>query len=308
MFARQICRNLGIPFYSVNLSDTFKENVVDFFLEEHKKGDTPNPCVRCNKTIKFGAFFNKMQELGCDFLATGHYARLIENKSGEIELHRGKDPSKDQTYFLYNLTQDKLKKILFPLGEFDKTEVRAMAKKFGLKELENKKESQGVCFYPEKTPLPFLKRYLKVGEDAHTGPILDEEGKQLGEHQGLPFYTVGQRKGLNIGGLKEPMFVKKVDRLKNALILGNENSLHSESIKVKEVNFLSGKDPDFTKTYDLRIRSLGRMLKGKIRKVEGEANTYIADFDEPARAVMAGQSLALYDGSQLVGGGIMTWE
>lgn len=303
MFARSICQQLGIPFYSVNLEEVFKKNVVDYFLEEHKAGETPNPCVRCNKTIKFGAFFEKMEELGCDYLATGHYAKLVE-KNGEIQIHRGKDESKDQTYFLYNLNQEKLKKLLFPLGEFDKDEVRALAKKYDLKKLESKKESQGVCFYPEKSYLPFLERYLTDEESLKPGEIHTEAGDKVGEHKGLPFYTVGQRKGLDIGGLSEPYYVKKVDKLSNVLIVGNDEELYTESIAIREVNFLSGSTPDSEEVFDIKIRSHGALAQGTVQK-EGER--MMVHFKTPQRAIMAGQSLVFYRGKELVGGGIMSW-
>lgn len=301
MFARQICKKLDVPFYSINFEDVFKENVVEFFLDSFREGETPNPCVRCNKTIKFGAFFQKMEELGCDYLATGHYAKLIE-KDGLIQLHRGKDKSKDQTYFLYNLTQDKLKKILFPLGDYDKDEVRALAKKFELKELENKRESQGVCFYPEKSYMPFLERYMKEGEDFEKGKILDSEGKELGEHRGLPFYTVGQRRGIGIGG-GPALYVNKVDKIKNAVIVGNEEELNSPSIRLRDMNFLSGTAPE-DELFDVKIRSHGALGKGRLVK---EEDSWRVDFEEPQWAVMAGQSLVLYREKELVGGGIMQW-
>ena len=304
MFARSICQNLGIPFYSINFEEVFKENVVDYFLDQHKSGETPNPCVRCNKTIKFGAFFKKMEELGCDYLATGHYAKLITNEAGDIELHRGKDMSKDQTYFLYNLTQDKLKKLKFPLGDYDKPQVKALAQKHNLKELENRRESQGVCFYPEKTYMPFLGRYLKEGEDYTPGEIKNKEGETIGEHTGLPFYTIGQRKGIGIGG-GPALYVNKVDKISNALIVGSEDDLLTDSIEIREANFLSGQIPPENTLFDLKIRSHGHMGKGRIRQ-EGER--LFIDFDTPQRAVMAGQSLVLYKGTQLLGGGIMTWS
>lgn len=301
LFARSICQQLDMPFYSVNFEQEFKKRVVDYFLEQHKEGETPNPCVRCNKTVKFGIFFEKMKELGCDYLATGHYAKLITDQEGHVHLHRGKDKSKDQTYFLYNLTQDKLKQILFPLGDYDKDEVRALARKYQLKELENKKESQGVCFYPEKSYMPFLERQFKEGEDYEKGEIVDESGKVLGTHDGLPFYTVGQRKGIKIGG-GPALYVNKVDKLKNAVIVGNEEALLATGIRLREVNFLSGAAPGESEVLDMKIRSHGTLLKGHLRHDE---KGYHAEFLEAQRAVMAGQSLVIYRDGELLGGGIM---
>lgn len=303
MFARSICQQLEMPFYSINFEEAFKENVVDFFLDGFREGETPNPCVRCNKTVKFGILFKKMEELGCDFLATGHYAKLIQNKSGEIELHRGKDSAKDQTYFLYNLKQELLKKILFPLGDYDKPEVKKLAVKFKLKELENKRESQGVCFYPEKTYFEFLKRYMKPGEDFKPGEIIDKEGKKVGTHEGLPFYTVGQRKGIGVGG-GPALYVNKMDTLKNALIVGSEDDLLTKEIRLRDVNFLSNSAPESGEKFEVKVRSQGKLTPATLKK-SGE--DYFIEFEKPERAIMAGQSLVLYRDTELIGGGIMTW-
>ncbi len=306
MFARSICQKLGLPFYSVNFEEAFKGNVVDFFLEGFRQGETPNPCVRCNKTVKFGILFKKMEELGCDFLATGHYAKLLRDEDGMVQLHRGKDKAKDQTYFLYNLTQNQLKKILFPLGDFDKSEVRELAKGFGLKELEGKRESQGVCFYPEKTYFEFLKRTMKPEEDFKAGAIENTAGEKLGEHGGLPFYTIGQRKGIRIGG-GPALYVNRTDKLRNVLIVGSEDELYAKSIRLREVNFLSGKVPKGT--FDIRVRSQGRLSKGRLQSTPtGTSNKKVelsVIFDKPERSIMPGQSLVLYRGTELVGGGIM---
>jgi tRNA-specific 2-thiouridylase len=299
MFARSICQSLGMPFYSINFEDTFKEKVVDYFLEQHKKGETPNPCVRCNKTVKFGALFNKMEELGCDYLATGHYAKLATAEDGTVQLLRGADEKKDQTYFLYNLQQSQLQKLLFPLGEKTKPEVKQLAKDHKLKELDNRKESQGVCFYPEKTYLPFLKRYIK---DVPEGEIKTEDGTVLGKHKGLPFYTVGQRKGLAIGGTEMPLFVNKVDKISNALIVGDEEQLYSSKVGIREENFLAGQPPAPTEELDIRIRHHGKLAKGFIKE---DSEGVHVEFLEPQRAIMAGQSLVIYRGKQLIGGGIM---
>lgn len=304
MLARSICQKLEMPFYSMNIEEKFKENVVDFFLEGFRQGETPNPCVRCNKTIKFGAMFEKMKELGCDYLATGHYVKLLKDENGKISLHRGKDASKDQSYFLYNLTQDKLQQLLFPIGDYDKSEVREMARERGLVQVSEKRESQGVCFYPEKTYMPFLQRYLKEGEDFSEGNIETPEGEKLGTHKGLPFYTVGQRKGIGVGG-GPALFVKKVDQLKNTLIVGSEEELYSKEVEIRETNFLSGDFPSEDEDLDIRIRSHGKLSRGRIRK---DGDKVKVQFQVPERSVMAGQSLVLYRDTELVGGGILTWN
>ncbi|MFT7184135.1 MAG: tRNA-specific 2-thiouridylase [Oceanicoccus sp.] len=302
MFARQICQKLDMPFYSVNFEEQFKKNVVDFFLDGFKEGETPNPCVRCNKTIKFGLFFEKMKELGCDYLATGHYAQLKTEEEGRVSLHLGLDQTKDQSYFLYNLTQTELKQLKFPLGGYTKSEVKALAKKYELKELENKKESQGVCFYPEKTYFGFLERYLEPEKDYEEGEIINTENKVLGTHKGLPFYTVGQRKGIGIGG-GPALYVNKLDKINNAIIVGSEEELESSEVDLREVNFISGLAPDESLTYQFRIRSHGTFVSGQLKKIE---TGYHISFDSPQNSVMAGQSLVIYKDNELIGGGIMT--
>lgn len=303
MIARSICRDLDMPFYSMNVEEEFKENVVDFFLDGFRHGETPNPCVRCNKTIKFGAMFEKMKELDCDYLATGHYVHLKKNKDGTIHLFRGNDPVKDQSYFLYNLDQEKLKRIIFPLGEFNKEKVRKMAGKFGLKKVLEKRESQGVCFYPEKTYMGFIGRYLKSENDYMRGDIKTVSGEKIGEHSGLPFYTIGQRKGIGVGG-GPALYVNKMDSIKNALIVGSEDELLSKKVKIRDVSFLSGSFPSEKELYDIRIRSHGKTSPAKIKK---EGKEIFVTFEKPVKAVMAGQSLVLYKGKELIGGGILTW-
>lgn len=300
MFARQIAQKLDIPFYSLNLESEFKEKVVDYFLEGHRQGTTPNPCVSCNKNIKFGAMFKKMEELGCDFLATGHYVKIKKSK-GQFTLHRGLDGSKDQSYFLYNLSQEKLSRLLFPLGDYTKPETRELAKKFKLSELEGKRESQGVCFYPEETYKPFLQRYMKAGEDFKPGEIQDSAGNKLGEHEGLPFYTIGQRKGIKLGG-GPALYVSGVDKIKNALIVGSEEKLYSNKVKVVDMNFLTGSVPDESEIFDIRMRNHGKFSRGRIKK---HKNHFEVELLEPERGVMAGQSLVLYRGTEVVGGGIL---
>jgi tRNA-specific 2-thiouridylase len=309
MFARSICQQLGIPFYSVNLEDSFKKNVVDFFLEGFKEGETPNPCVRCNKTIKFGLFFDKMKELGCDYLATGHYASLETDEDGTVHLMRGVDVAKDQTYFLYNLEQERLKQILFPIGAYEKDEVREIAKKYNLKKLEKKKESQGVCFYPEKSYMPFLRRFMEKEKDYQAGEIIDSQGKNLGKHEGLPFYTVGQRRGIGVGG-GPALYVNKVDKLKNAVIVGSKEELTCNSVLIREVNFLSGV-PEPDEVLEITVRSHGRLTQATCKLEPSNDETskrYRVDFIEPQSSIMAGQSLVMYRGRELVGGGIMSWK
>lgn len=301
--AEEICKKLGIPFHLVDLQDKFKTEIVDEFLRQYRTGETPNPCVRCNRLIKFGALWEYAKSQGCDFMATGHYVRLEEDKNGIFHMLTGDDPNKDQSYFLYRLTQDDLQHILFPLGKLTKPEVRKMAGEFGFKELEEKAESQDVCFYPEKENVHFLNRQLKEGEDYKPGEIKTKDGKVLGKHRGLPFYTIGQRKGLGVGG-GPALFVNKIDWDKNEIIVSSEKEGSASEIYLREVNFISGKAPTEGQELMARCRHHGRLLAAKIAKQPD--GRYLVTFAEPQFGLAAGQSLVLYSGNELIGGGVMT--
>lgn len=315
---RQLAAKIGIPFYVLNFEESFKEFVVDFFVDEYGKGQTPNPCIECNRNVKFGLFLQKMEELGADYVATGHYARkvTVQNSDGSehYELWTAKDKMKDQSYFLYVLTQEKLKHILFPLGEYKKSEVRALAKKFGIPEVNEQKESQNLCFFPEGNHGPFLKRYLKTRQ-FEPGPIITTQGRIIGEHKGLPLYTIGQRKGLEIGGIKDmpdqegnPWYVVKLDSKKNAVIVGRADDLLVKGCRAHGLNFIDGKNPEEEKRYHARIRYRSLLQPVTVRPVPAEGGTESKlrlDFDVPLRAVTPGQSVVFYDEEKVVGGGII---
>lgn len=321
---RQLAAKIGIPFYVLNFEDAFKNEVVDFFVDGYGKGETPNPCVECNRNVKFGLFLQKMKELGADYVATGHYARKVTVKDGDrerYELWTAKDKTKDQSYFLYVLTQEKLKHILFPLGDYTKTEVRAMARKFGIPEVNEQKESQNLCFFPEGNHGPFLKRYLK-SKKFEPGPIVTTEGLTIGMHKGLPLYTIGQRKGLEIGGIKgmpnqegNPWYVTKLDTANNALIVGRAENLFVSECKAHTLNFIEGKNPDGERHYHARIRYRSLLqpvtvkplapCRGENGKAAKTAEKLSLHFDLALRAVTPGQSVVLYDGEKVAGGGII---
>lgn len=312
---RQLAAKIGIPFYVLNFEEAFKTDVVDFFVEEYGKGQTPNPCIECNRNVKFGLFLQKMKELGADYVATGHYARkvTVKNPDGtEIhELWTAKDKMKDQSYFLYVLTQEKLKHILFPLGDFTKSEVRSMAKKYGIPEVNEQKESQNLCFFPEGNHGPFLKRYLE-SRQFEPGPIITTEGRTIGSHKGLPLYTIGQRKGLEIGGIKgmenqegNPWYVVKLDTGRNALIVGKADDLLVKSCKAHGLNFIDGGKVDDERRYHARIRYRSVLQPVTVRPVNNKRPTLALDFDLPLRAVTPGQSVVFYDGEKVAGGGII---
>jgi tRNA-specific 2-thiouridylase len=308
---RQLAHKLGIPFYVLNFEEIFKKEVVDFFIEGYGKGVTPNPCIECNRSVKFGFFLEKMKELGADFIATGHYARKVTIKKGGCEYYElwtAKDKTKDQSYFLYTLTQEKLKHILFPIGDYTKAEVRKLAKKFGIEEVNQQKESQNLCFYPERKPGQFLRRHLKKTAFI-PGPILTLQGEQIGKHTGLPNYTIGQRKGLGIGGIKghendpeQEWYVIRIDKAKNALIVGKNSDLYTKSFKAHTLSFVRDEVWKEPLQLEAKIRYLFPRQPAILRSQEKIAEI---EFETPQRAVTPGQSVVFYEGEKVLGGGII---
>lgn len=294
--ARRVAEKLNIPLYTINLDHNFKKYIVDNFLDEYKKGRTPNPCVRCNQFIKFGEFWKKAQALGCDFIATGHYAKIKKDKNG-FYLLEAKNKSKDQSYFLYRLNQEVLSHCLFPLGDYKKEETRKIAQKLKLPVFA-KKDSQEVCFIKEKTPTEFLKRYLKP----RAGDIIATDGKKMGKHFGLPFYTIGQRKGLGLAG--GPWYVVDINVQKNQLII-TDNPRHSALFNgimfVSEINWIN-KQPKLPIKVDVKIRSMNKKQPGILRKI---GKYYQIKFKNKQRAITPGQSAVFYSKNEVLGGGII---
>jgi tRNA-specific 2-thiouridylase len=294
--ARRVANKLGISLYTLNMKVPFKKLVVDYFLKEYQSGRTPNPCVECNRFIKFGELLCKAKAIGAEYVATGHYARISGGK-----LLKGKDPEKDQSYFLYTLTQDKLKHLLFPVGDYAKPRVRQMAKKFGLP-VHAKKDSQEVCFVGASLK-NFLKKYLK----AKSGKIVESEsGKVLGKHDGLPFYTIGQRRGLKLGG--GPWYVVKIDTKKNILLVSrDQKKLLSKELIAGKVNWVSGSAPKLPLRAKVKIRYKHKEAPCVIKKIGNSRlqPAYKIIFDKPQRAVTPGQSTVFYKGDEVLGGGII---
>ncbi len=298
--ARAVCRKLNIKFYPIDIAGKFKEEIVDCFLEEYESGVTPNPCVRCNKLIKFGEFFIKARELGVDYFATGHYVRLEKDKKGRVRVFRGADPNKDQSYFLYNLTQDILEHIMFPLGESLKTDVKKRAEKNDLPNL--KFESQDVCFLPDDHNV-FLRDNLKL----KPGPIKTIDEDVVGSHQGLPLYTIGQRRGIEIGGIG-PFYVARMDYKTNTLYVVNDKNhplLFSDALLADSVNWISGDEPALPFECEAVIRYRHEPIKCTISK-RGEK--LHVKFEKNQRAITPGQSVVFYSGNELLGGGIIIAE
>lgn len=307
--AKAFAHKLGIPFYTLNFREEFKKEIVDEFIETFSLLQTPNPCVTCNRQIKFGALKRKMKELGADYIATGHYAKIVERPGrflkparSEFDLYEGIDKTKDQSYFLHQLNQETLSHIVLPLGEFRKEEVKKFAKKIGLKKLSSKKESQGVCFYPDKNYVDFLRRYLPE-KYFTSGEIIDLEGNVLGKHNGLINYTIGQRKGVLVGGQEEPIYVIGFNLEKNQLILGADEVLWKKEIKTKNNYWIAGDLPEEDVEIDIRIRHLAKKEKAILRKLENK--NYVIKLKSPLRAITPGQSAVYYDGEKVLGGGII---
>ena len=306
--ARRVAQILGIPFYVLNFEKEFKKRVVDYFLREYKRGRTPNPCVVCNKQIKFGLLLEKALGLKGDFVATGHYARLRREFS-KYKLLRGKDKGKDQSYFLWQLNQKQLKHILFPMGDYTKKQARVLAKKYDLPVL-NVPESQEICFV-RTTVNDFLSQYLK----SKPGPIVEQvrkgAGKIIGQHQGLHFYTIGQRKGIELPG--GPFYVVKKDFKRNALIVtpfSNDKVLFSKSLMAENINWFSDKQPKLPLRVKAQIRyGHGAVAATITKKLKGGRHLHSTQielvFGRPQRAVTPGQSVVFYHGQEVLGGGII---
>lgn len=300
MLARTVAKKLNIPFYVFDFRERFKHSVVDDFINKFKAGLTPNPCVECNRNIKFGYFLEKMKDLNCDYVSTGHYIeKKFNEKTNQFEISGGKDPYKDQSYFLYTLNQEKLKHCIFPMSEYSKDEVRKIAENNGFKSFAKKKESQGVCFYAEKSYIPFLKRHIP--EAFKTGDILDiETNKKLGEHLGLLNFTKGQR--AKLGGMLVPKYVIKIDIKKNILFVGDQKLLLSDIAYLTNVSWVGNKISDNTNVL-VKIRHGGDFLPAILKK---KNNNFYLKFDDLVRSITSGQSAVIYNESKvLLGGGII---
>ncbi len=297
---KRVANKIGIPYYTVNYAKEYKERVFQYLLDEYSAGFTPNPDVLCNREIKFGPFLEHALELGADYIATGHYCKRVD-RDGKAYLYKSFDKNKDQTYFLNQLNQNQLKKTLFPLADIDKTEVRRIAKKLGLSTAE-KKDSTGICFIGERNFKNFLKNYLP----AQKGDILDMNGNKVGEHDGVMFYTIGQRKGLNIGGkngYEGRWFVVKKDVKKNILYVsaGECPELYSKGAIITKVNYITDKPTaNFSAFVKLRYRQPDVGVKVEII----DDSTIKLIFEKPQKAVTIGQFAVLYaEDGMCYGGG-----
>lgn len=292
--AEQVCLILGIPFYILNLENEFKQHVVDYFCREYTRGRTPNPCVVCNRYIKFGLLLDYAISLGADYLATGHYAR-IERFDDAHHLLKGIDRGKDQSYMLYTLRQEQLARLLFPVGKRHKTEVRELARQKGLPTAD-KAGSQDTCFISGDYGT-FLSRYYP----AASGDIVDREGKVLGTHKGAAFYTIGQRHGLRIATAK-PRYVTRIEPDTNRVIIAGAEELCSSVLIARELNWISGKAPSDPMEVTAKIRYRSPAVAATVYP---QPNSVEVRFQQPQRAVTLGQSVVFYKDDEVIGGGVI---
>jgi tRNA-specific 2-thiouridylase len=292
--AEDICRTLDIPYHQVDVQREFESCVVDYFCREYQQGRTPNPCVACNQHIKFGLLLDKALSLGADYLATGHYARVEHSRDGH-RLLKATDTRRDQSYFLYTLTQEKLGRVLFPLGEHSRDEVKQMAKQTGLPTAT--KSSQDLCFISQKNYGAFLSQRFGT----LPGDIVDTQGKRLGQHRGIAFYTIGQRHGLGLASGK-PLYVIRIEPESNRIVLGPEEELYSRRLAADKVNWISGKAPQEPITVTAKIRYKSKEAEAILVPRDDSVDVH---FTQPQKAVTPGQAIVFYNVDEVLGGAII---
>ena len=293
-----VARRLGAPFYVFDVSQVFRSTVIRDFIEEYQNGRTPNPCAVCNQTVKFGALLDRVRVLGADYLATGHYARVEQDAAtGRYLLKRGLDRSKDQSYFLYMLTQEQLAHTLFPLGSLEKTQVRQLAEAHGLVNA-HKPDSQDICFVPDGDYAAFIER--TVGTPSLPGNFVDQKGQVLGHHRGIIRYTHGQHKGLGLS-TSEPLYVLEKDAVSNTIRLGPDSDLWSQTLTAEQFNWVSIPEPTEPIAVTVKTRYSQREAAAIARSLPG--GRCQVTFEEPQRAITPGQAVVLYQEEIVVGGG-----
>lgn len=298
--ARRIAADLGIPFYVLDTRQVFRQQIVQFFIDQHAQGVTPNPCLACNRHIRFEWLLDNALSLGADYLATGHYARLSQSADGCVELRQAVTPEKDQSYVLSVLNQARLRHAMFPIGEFTKPQVREMAQRFGLP-VASKGDSQDLCFLGDGDYRRFLREH-GPGDLFAPGPIVMRDGTQLGEHIGLPNYTIGQRKGLGIA-YHEPLYVLKLDTARNTLIVGTRDELGQDELTTGAFNWIAGTPPDGPFRAEVKIRYKARPVPATVAPLPDGAVQI--RFDDPLRDITPGQGAVVYQDDLCLGSGII---
>ncbi len=300
--ARQAAVHHGFPHYILDIRDEFGDFVVENFVEEYLAGRTPNPCVMCNTHIKWKALLKRANALGCEFIATGHYAEVRQHTNGRYVISKGLDETKDQSYVLWGLDQELLSRTIMPLGKYRKTEIRQMAHDLGYPELAKKSESYEICFVPDNDYRGFLKRRVDgLEEQVDGGWFIDKNGKKLGQHKGYPFYTIGQRKGLEIA-LGKPAYVTAINPENNTVVLGEETDLEQSEMLVTKINWMK---------YDGITESQEAITKIRYKDKGALSNLYNDDaglrikFYENVKSIAPGQSAVFYEGNDVIGGGVI---
>jgi len=297
--ARRVAAKLEIPFYVIDAKDVFRETVVEYFLDGYARGETPNPCLICNRKIRWTFLLDHALALGADYMATGHYVRIRRDESGKNELLRAVDKNKDQSYVLHVLNQDKLKHALFPVGDYPKPEIRQIAVKYGLPTA-SRKDSQDLCFLAGEDYRNFLQR--NAAEMLKPGEIVTREGESMGAHNGLANYTIGQRKGLGVAS-PVPLYVLGKNSANNTLIVGEQAELGSQELTARDVSWVSGEVPSKPFQADVKIRYTAKDASAWVTPV-GQDQVEVR-FDAPQRDITAGQAAVFYQGDLLIGGGII---
>jgi tRNA-specific 2-thiouridylase len=298
--ARRVAAKLDIPFYVVDAKDVFRETVVEYFLEGYARGETPNPCLICNRKIRWTFLLDHALALGAECMATGHYVRIQKAEDGRMNLLRAVDKSKDQSYVLHVLTQERLEHALFPVGDYPKPEIRQIAEKYGLPTA-TRKDSQDLCFLAGEDYRNFLQR--NAAQMLQPGEIITRDGRVIGEHNGLPNYTIGQRKGLGIAS-PVPLYVLGKDAATNQVIVGTQEELGSSELTARDVNWVSGEVPAESFRAEVKIRYTAKEASAWVTPLNNGDQAQVR-FDAPQRDITAGQAAVFYQGDLLIGGGII---
>lgn len=296
--ARRVADKINIPFYILNMETEFRKSVVDYFISEYMEARTPIPCTICNSKLKFDELMRKARTIGREYVATGHYASVIKDDSGRLMIQRGTNRAKDQSYFLFNLSQDQISRVIFPLGSMTKMEVRDIAKSLGLNMVYDKAESQEICFVPNNNYKEFIATQIGT-ESFQEGNIINSSGKILGTHQGYPSYTVGQRKGLNLGGLTEPYYVTKIDPVKNEVTVGPKKDIFGAQFYAERTNWYA--EPKSAEFLEVQIRYRHSGARAKVTPLP-DKRVHV-EFDEPQNSVAPGQAAVFYRDDCVIGGG-----